>query len=185
MESKQEYDNDDEPIFDDLNELNNLELDLEQIKVVWMYVEGDTIVRTREKVYRLENPNRLTQDEIQKLWEYPSFHPREVSYFHIVCKRPFMSEQIDTLQPPQTLQPSQPSQPPSNIYQIEESMNIIKNTGIEFMNTSPIYHEYTTVYLMEWLRVTPVKQRQSSESRQNHTRKRIVIRNQRRQTRRK
>ena len=90
---------------------------------MWLYVEGNTIVRTREATHTLEIPSRLSITELKELCG-KTLYPQEISYFHIV---------EDPTQTNQRIHPYQDTPYPYDIV---------------FEPSLPVYHEYTTLYIM-------------------------------------
>lgn len=129
------------------------------VQLVWVYLEGNTIVRTREQKYPLLMSGRLTQAELDTLCGDNDVHPKEVVYSHMTnhnqpasfVRVPSMSSTANT-----------------------DNANPIK--GITFAPSLPIYHEFTTVVFFEWLRVSNAKpstrktrKKQTAHGQQKHT----------------
>ena len=93
------------------------------IHLVWLTIKNNKIVHSKEKRYPLLVPGRFTRNEFDGLWDSP-YSQREFMYFHI-------------------------TQTPETTHFVHVPDTDWKN--IEFEPTLPVYHEFTTLYFVEWI----------------------------------
>lgn len=113
------------------------------VNLVWITIKNNKIVRSKEKRYPLLVPGRFTRNEFQGLWDSP-YSQKEFMYFHIT-------------QTPEG----------TNLTHVPDS----EWKGIEFEPTMPVYHEFTTLYFVEWIPNTATKTRKQRKLTRKQTRK--------------
>lgn len=118
------------------------------VYLVWLTIKKNKIVRSKEKRYPLLVPGRFTRNEFHGLWDSP-YPQKEFMYFHI----------------------TEPESTRLTHVPIPDSTNDTWK-GIEFEPTLPVYHEFTTLYFIEWIPTQPhSKTKKHHKSSHNHTRK--------------
>lgn len=117
------------------------------VYLVWLTIQKNKIVRSKEKRYPLLVPGRFTRNEFHGLWDSP-YPQKEFMYFHIA-------------QTPQSTQLTHVCLPDT-----DQDWK-----GIEFEPTLPVYHEFTTLYFIEWVPSKPSKTRKHRMASSHKTRK--------------